>query len=143
MAIRLIRIWANHRLWRRDGKRLCRYGVRYGYRKPHRGFVSKTRVERRFLPLYFGQANGWNVYPESELNPFRVGRIAESIPRVGRKMRGQPWALRWRPVGALPASRGVPETTRSAGGVFILRIAGLISRLHSGHNAGFRAEFHA
>jgi len=39
-------------------------------------------------------------------------------PRIGRAFCGLPWALGWRPVGALLPSWELLEATRSAGGVF-------------------------
>ena len=44
------------------------------------------------------------LYPkrvEFPRNPFRVGPIIQSLPRVGRKKRGQPWALRTCPFRAV------------------------------------------
>jgi hypothetical protein len=60
------------------------------------GFVPKPRVERRFVSLYPGYGIRFNIYPErveSGYNPFRVDGVIASLPRVGRKRRGQPWAL--------------------------------------------------
>jgi hypothetical protein len=64
--------------------------------KPQGGFVIEPRVERRFVPLYPGYGIRFNLYPErveSGFNPFRVASTFASLPRVGRKRRGQPWAL--------------------------------------------------
>ena len=71
---------------------------------PRRGIVAKPRVERRFMPLNPGYPVPSNPNPEGVeygRNPFRVGPMIQSLPRVGRKKRGQPWALRSCPFRAV------------------------------------------
>ena len=51
----------------------------------------------------------FNLYPErveSGRNPFRVDVTIASIPRVGRKKRGQPWALLCAPLRLSPCCMG-------------------------------------